>query len=183
MKGATLDLYRGEILGLAGLVGAGRTELARLIFGADRADSGRITLEGRPFAPRGPYQAIARGVALVPEERRSQALLLRESLAVNVNLATIARNRWRPHLPLLSSRKARAAARDMVSRFAIKASSVSQPVSGLSGGNQQKVVVSRYVRTGPLVLILDEPTVGVDVGPGPRCTKSSAALANTGTSS
>ena len=182
VKGATLDLYRGEILGLAGLVGAGRTELARLIFGADRAASGRITLEGRPFAPRGPYEAIARGVALVPEERRSQALLLRESLAVNVNLATIGRNRWRPPLPLLSSRKARAAARDMVARFAIKASSVGQPVSGLSGGNQQKVVVSRYVRTGPAVLILDEPTVGVDVGARAELYEIIRALANTGTS-
>jgi ribose transport system ATP-binding protein len=182
VKGATLDLYRGEILGLAGLVGAGRTELARLIFGADRPASGRITLEGRPFAPRGPYEAIARGVALVPEERRSQALLLRESLAVNVNLATIGRNRWRPPLPLLSSRKARAAARDMVSRFAIKASSVSQPVSGLSGGNQQKVVVSRYVRTGPSVLILDEPTVGVDVGARAELYEIIRALANAGTS-
>ena len=182
VKGATLDLHRGEILGLAGLVGAGRSELARLIFGADRAASGRITLEGRPFAPRGPYEAIARGVALVPEERRSQALLLRESLAVNVNLATIGRNRWRTHLPLLSSRKARAAARDMVSRFAIKASSVAQPVSGLSGGNQQKVVVSRYVRTGPSVLILDEPTVGVDVGARAELYEIIRTLANAGTS-
>jgi ribose transport system ATP-binding protein len=182
VKGATLDLHRGEILGLAGLVGAGRTELARLIFGADRAASGKVTLEGRPFAPRGPHEAIARGVALVPEERRSQALLLRESLAVNVNLATIGRNRWRTHLPLLSARKARAAAREMVSRFAIKASSVAQPVSGLSGGNQQKVVVSRYVRTGPSVLILDEPTVGVDVGARAELYEIIRTLANTGTS-
>jgi len=182
VKGATLDLRRGEILGLAGLVGAGRTELARLIFGADRPASGRMTLERRPFAPRGPHEAIARGVALVPEERRSQALLLRESLAVNVNLATIGRNRWRAHLPLISSRKARAAARDMVSRFAIKASSVAQPVSGLSGGNQQKVVVSRYVRTGPAVLILDEPTVGVDVGARAELYAIIRALADAGTS-
>jgi ribose transport system ATP-binding protein len=176
------EMANEVVLGLAGLVGAGRTELARLIFGADRAASGTITLEGRPFAPRGPHEAIARGVALVPEERRSQALLLRESLAVNVNLATIGRNRWRTHLPLLSSRKARAAARDMVSRFAIKASSVAQPVSGLSGGNQQKVVVSRYVRTGPSVLILDEPTVGVDVGARAELYEIIRTLASTGTS-
>jgi ribose transport system ATP-binding protein len=182
VKSVTLDLHRSEILGLAGLVGAGRTELARLIFGADRAASGRMTLEGRPFAPRGPHEAIARGVALVPEERRSQALLLRESLAVNVNLATLGRNRWRAHLPLLSSRKASAAARDMVDRFVIKASSVAQPVSGLSGGNQQKVVVSRYVRTGPSVLILDEPTVGVDVGARAELYEIIRALAATGTS-
>jgi ribose transport system ATP-binding protein len=182
VKGVTLDLYRGEILGLAGLVGAGRTELARLIFGADRPASGRMTLLGRPFAPRGPHEAIGRGVALVPEERRSQALLLRESLTVNVNLATIGRNRWRRRLPLLSSRKARAAASDMVGRFAIKAASVAQPVSGLSGGNQQKVVVSRYVRTEPAVLILDEPTVGVDVGARAELYRIIRSLADTGTS-
>jgi ribose transport system ATP-binding protein len=182
VKGATLDLCRGEILGLAGLVGAGRTELARLIFGADRAASGRMTLEGRPFAPRGPHEAIARGIALVPEERRSQALLLSESLAVNINLATIDRNRWRARLPLLSSRKERAAARDMVGRFGIKASSPSQPVFGLSGGNQQKAVVSRYVRTGPSVLILDEPTVGVDVGARAELYKIIRVLADAGAS-
>jgi ribose transport system ATP-binding protein len=182
VKGATLDLHRGEVLGLAGLVGAGRTELARLIFGADRASSGRMTLHGRPFAPRGPHEAIARGVALVPEERRSQALLLREALSVNVNLATIGRNRWRGRLPLLSSRKERAAARSMADRFAIKASSVAQPVFELSGGNQQKVVVSRYVRAAPSVLILDEPTVGVDVGARAELYRIIRTLADTGTS-
>jgi ribose transport system ATP-binding protein len=182
VKGVTLELHRGEILGLAGLVGAGRTELARLIFGADKTTSGRMTLRGRPFAPRGPHEAIGRGVALVPEERRSQALLLRESLAVNINLATIGRNRWRTHLPLLSSRKERAAAQDMADRFAIKASSVVQPVSGLSGGNQQKVVLSRYVRAGPAVLILDEPTVGVDVGARAEFYNIIRDLADAGTS-
>jgi ribose transport system ATP-binding protein len=182
VKGATLDLHRGEILGLAGLVGAGRTELARLIFGAEKAVSGKMTLHGRPFAPRSPYEAIARGVALVPEERRSQALLLRESLAVNINLATIGRNRWRAHLPLLSSRKERAAAAEMASRFAIKAASVAQPVSALSGGNQQKAVVSRYVRTGASVLILDEPTIGVDVGARAELYAIFRSLADAGTS-
>jgi ribose transport system ATP-binding protein len=164
VKGVTLDVRRGEILGLAGLVGGGRTELARLIFGAERPSSGTMTLAGRPFAPKGPHEAIARGVALVPEERRSQGLLLRESVAFNVSLATTRRNRWHRRLPFLSPGKARATAAEMVKRFAIKTASVAATVDGLSGGNQQKVVVSKYVRTQPRLLILDEPTVGVDVG-------------------
>jgi ribose transport system ATP-binding protein len=164
VNGVTLDIHRGEILGVAGLVGAGRTELARLIFGADSTTSGTMTLDGRPFLPKGPHDAIARGVALVPEERRSQGLLLKESLSFNISLATIRRNRWRKKLPLLSKSKARESAREMVKRFAIKARSVDEGVSALSGGNQQKVVVSKYVRTQPILLILDEPTVGVDVG-------------------
>lgn len=164
VKGVTLDVRRGEILGVAGLVGAGRTELARLIFGADTPTSGTMTLGGRPFSPKGPHEAIARGVALVPEERRSQGLLLKESLSFNISLATIRRNRWRERLPLLSTAKAREAAQEMMKRFAIKARSVNEGVSALSGGNQQKVVVSKYIRAQPTLLILDEPTVGVDVG-------------------
>jgi ribose transport system ATP-binding protein len=140
-----------------------------------------MTLGGRPFAPKAPFEAIARGVALVPEERRSQALLLRNSVEANINLATISDNRWRSELPLLSPRKARVAAKQMVERFGIKLVSVAQPVGGLSGGNQQKVVVSRYVRTGPSVLILDEPTVGVDVGARAELYKIIRALADTGT--
>jgi ribose transport system ATP-binding protein len=123
-----------------------------------------MMLDGKPFMPKGPYEAIARGVALVPEERRSQGLLLKESLAFNVNLATAKRNRASRRLPFLSPSKARAVANEMVERFSIKARSVNDPVAGLSGGNQQKVVLSKYVRTEPRVLILDEPTVGVDVG-------------------
>ena len=164
VNGVSLELRRGEVLGIAGLVGAGRTELARIVFGAERPTSGTMTLEGRPFAPKGPHEAIARGVALVPEERRSQGLLLRESVGFNVSLATSQRTRWHPRLPFLSPGKARAAAAEMVKRFSIKVGSVDDRVEALSGGNQQKVVVSKYVRSEPRVLILDEPTVGVDVG-------------------
>jgi ribose transport system ATP-binding protein len=180
VKGVTIDIRRGEILGVAGLVGAGRTELARLIFGAEKPTSGTMVLEGEPFAPKGPYEAIARGVALVPEERRSQGLLLDESLTFNVNLATTKRNRSSPYLPLLSPSKARAVAQDMVQRFSIKANSVNEPVAGLSGGNQQKVVVSKYVRADPRILILDEPTVGVDVGARAELYEIIRACADTG---
>ena len=180
VRDITLDVHHGEILGIAGLVGAGRTELARLIFGADQPTSGSMTLRGRPYAPRSPYDAIRRGVALVPEERRAQGLLLAESVAFNVSLATVGQNR-RGRLPLLSPAKARAAAREMVERFGIKAHSVTQTAGELSGGNQQKVVVSRYVRAAPALLILDEPTVGVDVGARGEIYKIIRGLAEAGT--
>jgi ribose transport system ATP-binding protein len=164
VRGVSLQVKRGEILGLAGLVGAGRTELARLIFGADVLSSGSMTLAGSPYAPRSPYDAIRRGVALVPEERRSQGLLLKESLSFNINLATMRRNRSHARIPLLSTAKARRVAQDLVKSLSIKAGAVSDRVASLSGGNQQKVVVGRFMRTEPVLLILDEPTVGVDVG-------------------
>ncbi len=182
VRGVTLDVRRGEILGIAGLVGAGRTELARLVFGAERAASGTMTLDGRRFEPKGPHEAIARGVALVPEERRSQGLLLKESLAFNVSLASSGQNRWRRGLPFLSAGKARAVAREMVERFAIKAHSVEADVESLSGGNQQKVVVSKYLRCQPRLLILDEPTVGVDVGARAELYEIIRARADAGTS-
>lgn len=164
VKDVSLTLRRGEVVGVAGLVGAGRTETAQLIFGAGRPDSGTMVLNGRPYAPRGPYEAIARGVALVPEERRSQGLLLKESLTFNINLATSRSNRRHSRLPFLSVAKAREVATRTIRSFGIKARSASQSVSDLSGGNQQKVVVGKYVLGRPDVLILDEPTTGVDVG-------------------
>jgi ribose transport system ATP-binding protein len=165
VRGVSLDVHAGEILGVAGLVGAGRTEVARLLFGADAPSAGTMELGGKAYAPRSPYDAIRRGVALVPEERRSEGLLLQESVAFNIGLATAKENRrGGAGLGLLSPGRARATAREMVSRFGIKVASVDQPVGALSGGNQQKVVVSKYVRAGPKLLILDEPTVGVDVG-------------------
>jgi ribose transport system ATP-binding protein len=162
VRGVSLEVHAGEILGVAGLVGAGRTELARLLFGADAPTTGTMQLNGHDYSPRSPYDAIRRGVALVPEERRSEGLLLQESVAFNISLATARENRR--GLGLLSPGRARATAREMVRRFGIKVASVDQPVGALSGGNQQKVVVSKYVRAGPKLLILDEPTVGVDVG-------------------
>lgn len=161
VHGVDLDVHPQEILGIAGLVGSGRTELARLMFGADSPTGGAMQLDGADYHPRSPFDAIRRGVALVPEERRSEGLLLEATVAENIALATLQDDR---SMGLLSPRKMRAAAGDMVERFGIKVGSVDQPVGALSGGNQQKVVVSKYVRTAPKLLILDEPTVGVDVG-------------------
>ena len=175
----TLELAAGEILGLAGLVGAGRTELARLIFGADHPTAGKMSLAGRPYAPRSPFDAIRRGVALVPEERRSEGLLLAKSIAFNLSLATMEQNRGR--LQLLSPARMRAAARELVQRLDVNAASVTQAVGELSGGNQQKLVIGKYVRAAPAVLILDEPTVGVDVGARAEIYQIIRGLADAGT--
>lgn len=180
VKGVDLQLREGEILGIAGLVGSGRTELARIVFGADRPTAGSMRLRENAYAPKSPFEAIRRGVALVPEERRSQALLLQESLAFNVSMASLEKNRADWH-PLLSPGRARAAAKEAVERFRIKSQSVNQRVGDLSGGNQQKVVVGRYLRANPSVLILDEPTVGVDVGARAEIYRIIKALAEAGT--
>lgn len=163
VRGVDLDIRKGEILGVAGLVGSGRTELARLIMGLDVPTAGTMELDGREYRPKSPYDAIRQGVALVPEERRSEGLLLAESVVRNIRLATLKDDRMSP-FRMISPKRARAAASKMVRRLSIKTASLDQPVAALSGGNQQKVVVSRYMLTGPTVLILDEPTVGVDVG-------------------
>jgi len=162
VRGVDLTLHRGEILGVAGLVGSGRTELARLLIGADPIGSGTMTLLGKPYHPRSPFDAIKAGVALVPEERRSQGLILRNSVSSNLNMASLKNPAKK--LGTFSPRRAARIAREAVSRFGIKTTSISEIVGELSGGNQQKIVVSKYILAGPQLLILDEPTVGVDVG-------------------
>ena len=162
VRDVSFAVHRGEILGMAGLVGAGRTELARLIIGADPHTSGSLTLGGKPYHPKSPFDAIKAGVALVPEERRSQGLILRNTVSANLNMASLRHDATR--LGTFSPRRAARIAREAVVRFGIKTPSVKQVVGELSGGNQQKIVVSKYVLAGPKVLILDEPTVGVDVG-------------------
>lgn len=175
-----LTLHRGEILGVAGLVGAGRTELARMLIGADPVGSGSMTLDGRPYAPRSPFEAIRAGVALVPEERRSQGLILRNSVSSNLNMASLRDPEKR--LGTFNPRRAARIARDAVSRFGVKAGSVHEKVGELSGGNQQKIVVGKNVLAGPRLLILDEPTVGVDVGARSEIYDIIRALAAEGTS-
>jgi ribose transport system ATP-binding protein len=162
VRDVSLTVHRGEILGVAGLVGAGRTELARLLIGADPIQSGSMTLDGAAYHPRSPFDSIKAGIALVPEERRSQGLILRNTVSANLNMASLRHDGTR--LGTFSPRRAARIAREAVQRFGIKTPSVKQVVGELSGGNQQKIVVSKYVLAGPKVLILDEPTVGVDVG-------------------
>jgi ribose transport system ATP-binding protein len=161
---ASFDLHRGEVLGIGGLVGAGRSELARLLYGADRPDSGAMTLDGKPFAPKTPAAAVRAGLGLVPEERRTDGLLLAKSVAFNISLANLNAIAAGAMLPFISFRKRARLTEATIRDLAIKAQSPDQPVGRLSGGNQQKVVIGRWLQSAPKVLILDEPTRGVDIG-------------------
>jgi ribose transport system ATP-binding protein len=163
VRDVSFAVYPGEVIGLAGLVGAGRTEVARLIFGADRLDSGEIWLDGSRLPPLTPRRAVNRGIALVPEERRSQGLVLSESLVLNVNMASLEMLRRFPYAPAISKPRGRERTRKQIRALDIKAPSMNSRVSQLSGGNQQKVVVSKWLVRESRLLVLDEPTRGVDV--------------------
>jgi rhamnose transport system ATP-binding protein len=161
VHGVSLEVRAGEILGLAGLVGAGRTELARLLFGLTPADTGTIRLRGRPVTIDTPGRAVALGVAYLPEDRRRHGVILEMSVAANASLATL---RAIAHQGMLDFNLERMRALRFVERLGIKTASVESPVANLSGGNQQKVALARWLAAEPSVLILDEPTQGVDVG-------------------
>ena len=157
----SFEVRRGEIVGLAGFVGSGRTEVARCIFGIDKLDAGTLELEGRPFRPRSPRAALKRGLAYLPEDRLRQGLIQPMSIERNATMAVL------PELTrggILRPWRERRLARTFIERLRIKATSPAQVVRSLSGGNQQKVVLSKWLATEPRVLILDEPTHGVDVG-------------------
>jgi len=161
IRDVSLSIRYGEILGLAGLVGAGRSELARAIFGIDRFDSGDILVDGSPVSITCPRDALDAGIVLIPEDRRKEGLVMMESVAFNLTLPWT--REWNPSF-LPNSRKRYAMAARAMEDFSIKASDVWQSMEGLSGGNQQKVLVGRWMEHPPKVLILDEPTRGVDVG-------------------
>ncbi|RJT96614.1 sugar ABC transporter ATP-binding protein [Arthrobacter frigidicola] len=165
LRNASFDLHQGELLGIAGLVGAGRTELARVVFGADRAEDGIMRLRGADYAPRSVHDAIASSIAYVPEERRAEALFLTMSVASNLHITTWHKLRA-GKTPLTSVRKSRTAAQEMSKRLGIvlRGGGTEQPIGALSGGNQQKVVIGRWLAVNPDVLILDEPTRAVDIG-------------------
>ena len=159
---ASFDVRAGEVVGLAGLVGAGRTELARMIFGAEPAREGRILLEGKPLVARHPAEAIAAGIVYLSEDRKGLGLFFDMSIEDNVNLAVAARDAH----PLGIRRLALAARRgaEALRSLSIRAKSAQSTVRSLSGGNQQKVLFARLLATAPKLLILDEPTRGVDIG-------------------
>ena len=165
VKGVDLTLHKGEVLGIAGLVGAGRTETAEVIFGVARPEAGAMTLRGRPYAPGTPTDAVRSGVALVPEERRAAGVLLKKSIAFNLNLPTIDQLRLARVFPWLNIAKGKRRAAEVARRLTVKHDSVDQLVGNLSGGNQQKVVIGKWlVSEGVDVLVLDEPSRGVDIG-------------------
>ena len=156
-----LEVRQGEIVGLAGLVGAGRTELARAIFGADPVLAGRIEIDGGPVSIRSPRQAIRAGIGLVPEDRKQQALFLSQAVRTNFSIAALARFL---RLGVFVSERAEARELDRFRRsLRIRMRDGSQGVRDLSGGNQQKIVLARWLALQPRVLIVDEPTRGVDI--------------------
>ncbi len=163
VRNVSLRLHAGEIVGLGGLVGSGRTELLRLIFGADARDAGDIYLDGSavPANIESPAQAVAQGIGLLPEDRKSQGLFLTQSLAANLtvaSLAAVSRHGW------ISKRQEQSATRQWTQRLRIRAANEWQRVDELSGGNQQKILLARWLHRGCRVLLLDEPTRGIDVG-------------------
>jgi rhamnose transport system ATP-binding protein len=161
VRGVSFALREGEILGLAGLVGSGRTELARVLFGLHPADHGEVLLRGRAVRVESPAHAVALGLAYVPEDRRRHGVIPEMSVSANATLAVLGQIRSGP---FLDAGRERALAAGFVERFAIKTPSLATPVGSLSGGNQQKVALARWLATRPAVLILDEPTQGVDIG-------------------
>jgi len=176
-EGATFSARKGEILGFAGLIGAGRTELMEAIFGVTPALSGHMTLNGKTYQPRVPRDAIDAGVYLAPEDRKRHGLVLPMTVAENStlpNVSSYARFGW------LNRKTERAVAEDGVKRLRTKASSIQQAVVNLSGGNQQKVVLAKWLAMAPKVLILDEPTRGIDVGAKAEIYRHMAALAAQG---
>ncbi len=158
---ASLEIHEGEIVGVAGLVGAGRSELARAIFGADRRQHGEVELAGTRLAATAPLASLRRGLAMIPESRKDQGLLPGRSVLENVSLSRLEEF---SRFGVINRRAERAAARELLDRVEVKGAEYGAPVAALSGGNQQKVLFARMLMCGPRVLIADEPTRGVDVG-------------------
>ena len=157
----SFSVRAGEIVGLAGLVGAGRSEIARAVFGVDRYDTGTVTVSGRPVRPHDPRAAIRAGMAFVPEDRRKQGLVTDASVARNV--ASVIRARL-TSAGLLTGKAESRAAGPWAGRLEVKTSALDMGAATMSGGNQQKVVIAKWLATDPTLLIIDEPTRGIDVG-------------------
>ncbi|MEI6232863.1 MAG: sugar ABC transporter ATP-binding protein [Planctomycetota bacterium] len=173
----SFEARRGEILGFAGLIGSGRTELMRTLFGVDQALGGSMWFDGSRYLPNRPADAIKRGLFLVPEDRKLHGLVLPMSIAQNISLPDIAnyKPRWR-----LAREKEREVAQIQKDRLNIKASSIQQVAGTLSGGNQQKIVLGKWLAMNPKLLILDEPTRGIDVGAKAEIYRQIAELAAQG---
>ena len=162
VKPTSFQLRRGEVLGFSGLVGAGRTEVMRAIIGADHLRSGEVWLEGKKIVNKSPKDAMDNGIVLVPEDRKMQGILANLSVSGNINISMLDKNSNK--LGIVSSKKEAEVADQGIRDFRIKTPSPDKKIVELSGGNQQKCIVARWLTTNPKVLILDEPTKGIDVG-------------------
>jgi simple sugar transport system ATP-binding protein len=174
-----LELHEGEVVGLAGLLGSGRTEIAQLLFGIDRPDSGSITMGGQEVTNYSPMGSISRGVALCPEDRKDAGIVGELTVRENIILAMQAGLGWFKHL---SSQEQYEIADRYIKLLSIATPSADQPVKNLSGGNQQKVILARWLATNPKLLIMDEPTRGIDVGTKAEIQKLVLSLAEEGKS-
>ena len=162
VKENSFVLHKGEVLGFSGLVGAGRTELMRAIIGADKMKTGEVCLEGKKITNRSPHEAQENGIVLVPEDRKLQGILANLSVADNINISMLDANS--NQFGFMDSKKEKEVANKGIRDFNIKTPSPSKKIVELSGGNQQKCIVARWLSTNPKVLIMDEPTKGIDVG-------------------
>lgn len=162
VKPVSFTLHKGEVLGFSGLVGAGRTEIMRAIIGADPMRSGEVYLEGKKIVNRSPKEAMKNGIVLVPEDRKLQGILSNLSVEGNINISLLKKNSNK--FGIISRRKEAKEAADGIKNFRIKTPSADKKIVELFGGNQQKCIVARGIATEPKVLILDEPTKGIDVG-------------------
>ncbi|HZE95710.1 MAG TPA: sugar ABC transporter ATP-binding protein [Planctomycetota bacterium] len=177
LRGVSFKVHRGEVLGWFGLVGAGRTEVARALFGIDPARGG-IRVGGRDVVFTGPRDAIAQGIGLVPEDRKLQGLILKLEIGHNISLASLGRLST---FGVVSASRERGMVASSIERLKVRCSGAEQLVSELSGGNQQKVVLSKWLETRPKVLILDEPTKGVDLAAKAELQSLVRELAREGT--
>jgi rhamnose transport system ATP-binding protein len=174
----SFDVYRGEIVALAGLVGAGRSEVARAIFGVDSPDAGHVKVDGVKLKPGSPSAAMKAGIGLVPEDRRQQGLVMELSIERNIGLTRL--QALRTKLGVIGSGAEGKLASDWATKLQLKYQKLSDPVGFLSGGNQQKVVLGKWLATGPKVLIIDEPTRGIDVGTKAEVHRLMSELASEG---
>jgi galactofuranose transport system ATP-binding protein len=175
-----LDISAGEVVGLAGLLGSGRTELARLVFGADQADSGELTVGGKPVSRRsGPQATISRGIAFCPENRRAEGLIPDLTVRENIILAMQASRGWARPIPRETVDRLVAT---YIAALDIRPADPEATAGSLSGGNQQKVLLARWILTSPKLLVLDEPTRGIDVGAKAEIQKLVVSLAGDGVS-